>query len=201
MKKVILVGPSLQALEGFDLSECKNYDIVVGTNKVMESELAEKVDFDVIFLNTTCAKYYCNKEKFKKLEGKTIFTKERHDANRLIRETGYKKIYDIDKTWEKMRKQFSPHVPYYGTAIVSYLKEVCDELFVVGFDFYLNGFSAKKNYVEGYYDLQDKQKEEACHSIAKDLEHYSEHIVNDDKVILEESVMKCYIESRSKHGV
>ena len=193
MKKVILVGPSLQALEGFDLSECKNYDIVVGTNKVMESELSRKVDFDVIFLNTSCVKFYSSPERAKSLTGKTIFVKEKKDITLLsgvLEERA--KIYDIESTWNKLRQKFAPHVPYYGTTIVDYLSSICAEVFVAGFDFYYNGFSSKMNYISGYYDLEDLREEERCHSIEKDLLYYKSFLLNNKNIILENKTQKYF---------
>ena len=201
MKRVIVVGPSLQALDGFDLNKCSEFDIVVGTNKVMESELSKNVDFDVIFLNSTCAKHYSNEDNFKKLKGKTIFTKQKIEANWLKKVSDHDRIYSMDSKWNELRTEFSPHVPYYGTAIVSYLKDICQDLYVVGFDFYLNGFSAKKNYIKGYYDLEDKEKEESCHSLEKDLKYYAEKILNSDNVLLDASVAEYYKKSLKKYGL
>jgi len=180
-KKILFLGPSKSSLDGFDFSEINKWDLVVRTNKFLETEdnknnINNKCD--LLFINSNCVKFYKNRSH--KLEGKAVFVKLKSEKTYLQSKNKKLNITDIEPEWNSICRAFYPHQPYYGTAIIEYLKDKCDRLDIAGIDFYRSGFSDKKKYIEGYYDLTNLKKEESIHSIEKDVE-YIKKILNNNK--------------------
>lgn len=180
-KKILFLGPSKACLEGFNFAEMSKWDLVVRTNKFLETEdnknnINNKCD--LLFINSNCVKFYANSSH--KLEGKRVFVKLKAEKNFLQSKNRKLNITDIEAVWSSMCRIFYPHRPYYGTAIMEYLKDKCERLDIAGIDFYKSGFSNKEMYLEGYYDLANLEKEEPIHSIEKDLK-YMKNMLNNNK--------------------
>jgi len=176
-KKILLLGPSKQALFGFDYSLMDKYDFVVRTNKFLEASVeSDKSRCDVLFINSNCVRFYCQKG-VDSLLGKIIFVKLSSEKKVLQDYDGRLIVFDVESEWHKLCKLFYPHIPYYGTVALSFLKDRCKKLDIAGMDFYKEGFSDKERYIEGYYDLPSTGKQESQHSINKDL-MYTDKILN-----------------------
>lgn len=180
-KKILFLGPSRDSLNGFDFNEINKWDLIVRTNKFLETEdnkngINNKCD--LLFINSNCVKFYANSSH--KLEGKRIFVKLKAEKNYLQSKNNKLNITDIEPEWRSMCRVFYPHVPYYGTAIIEYLKSRCGILDVAGIDFYKSGFPNKEMYLKGYYNLANLEKEDPIHSIEKDLK-YMKNMLNNNK--------------------
>ena len=194
IKKVLLLGPSSYALSDSDYSKIEQYDYIARTNKILESKQSCKTD--ILFINSNCVKFYLT--KVEKLLGKIVFTKRESERNLLMQVEPRLHVYDLEQKWSHLMQLFSPHQPYYGTLIIDYLSDYCEEVGVAGIDFYYNGFSKKENYIEGYYDLGDLSKEDPQHSIIKDLKYVKFLLNKKTNINLLQKTKEVYEELISK---
>ena len=170
-KKALFIGPSKQALQGFDYNIINDYDYVARTNKFPECGLTGlEGRCDLLFINSHCARYYSRRPH--KLNNYKVFVKGNNDKDSLLSKISTLNITSVQELFQLLcTKYFKPHHPYYGTVIIDYLSRVCQSVDVCGIDFYTFGFSKKENYLENYYDLEDLKQEEPIHSIKKDIEY------------------------------
>jgi hypothetical protein len=182
-QKVLLIGPSAYALDGFDYNLLQNYDYVARTNGFLlyRSELKTIEDrCDMIFINSASFKQYKKEKSLENLLGKIVYTKIHGSEEYLNKTYGtdaltciciYDKVEEVRLQLEKFYPNRIPidFQPYTGTVAIAYLIEQYQEVHVCGMDFYESGFGSKGIYVDSYnaYNILDRQEDH--HRMNKDM--------------------------------
>lgn len=180
-KSVLFIGPSADALEGFDYSIADNYDYVARTNTFLldidESNLYNRCD--MLFINNASFHFYKRAKSFHKFKHKHIFTKNQTHAECINNTNDNIKCVCILDTSKRASTLAQTRIPYMGTIAIYYLIQNYQQVDVCGMDFYQSGFGTDAKYIENYKAKNDTNQEEKCHNINKDVKFlwslYKEH--------------------------
>lgn len=170
-QKILFLGPSAVALDGFDYSVMDNYDYIARTNFFLHRDDLDEAKnrCDIIFLNYFSSKHYCLDKIDNRLFGKKIFTKTNDEAYILSEKYPESECESIQDTILEIKENNDIKVPYIGTSSIFHLIKNYNQVDIAGVDFYLSGFGSDGKYIEKYPVYCESNSEQDSHDIKKDM--------------------------------
>lgn len=183
-KKVIFVGPSKVALDGFDYSILDEYDYVARTNLfldsgdgVIEHDLTIHDRCDIIYLNKFAFNLYMARDDLSILKNKIVLVKFDEHQEALQNILPNTTIFSAQKEREQFIRANGCE-PYSGTSLIMYLINNYKEVSIAGIDFYESGVGRNAKYINGYYSYNQSEGEESVHDMKKDICYLNDLIQN-----------------------
>jgi hypothetical protein len=171
-KSVLFIGPSANALEGFDYSIIDKYDYIARTNTFLldvdESNPHNRCD--MLFINNASFRFYDKAQSFHSFKHKHIFTKVLAHSEHIKKVNPNIKCTCILEESKRVSTLAKTRTPYMGTTTIYYLIQNYQQVDICGMDFYQSGFGTDAKYIENYKAKNNTNQEEKCHNIKKDAE-------------------------------